>query len=224
MTDRTVTAIIVQKRNPNRVNIELDEEFAFSLDRLVAAWLRIGQQLSEERINQLRYEDSIEKALVRALRLLSYRARSEAEIRDRLRKAGMEEAVIEQVLLKLRDNEMINDEGFSKEWIENRSTFRPRSRKLLQMELRQKGIPQEIIKKSLDEVVQDDVTLALQAARKQVHRWAGLDEIEFRKKLIGFLGRRGFSYGTIAAVFPIIWTETQSENGNTSIHSSLNNE
>lgn len=224
MTDRTITAIIVQKRNPNRVNIELDGEFAFGLDRMVAAWLRVGQQLSEERINQLRYQDSIEKALVRAIRLLSYRARSEAEIRDRLRKAEMEEAVIDQVLLKLRDSELINDEGFSKEWIENRSTFRPRSRRLLQMELRQKGIPQEVIKKTLDEVVQDDVTLALQAARKQAHRWTGLDEAEFRKKLTGFLGRRGFSYGAIAAVFPVVWSETQSENDTSSIHSSLNNE
>ncbi len=210
MTDRTITAIIVQKRNPNRVNIELDGEFAFGLDRMVAAWLRVGDRLSEERVEEMLYADSIEKAIVRAMRLLSYRPRSEAEIRERLRKAGVEEPIIDQVILKLRENNLINDEEFSKEWIDNRSTFRPRSKRMLQMELKQKGIPQDIIKKTLDEA-EDDVSLALQAARKRAHRWTGLDESEFRKKVIGFLGQRGFSYGAISAVFPIIWSEMQSE-------------
>jgi regulatory protein len=205
MTDRTITAIIVQKRNPNRVNVELDGEFAFGLDRMVAAWLKVGQQLSQERIDHLCFADSIEKAFIRAVRLLSYRPRSEAEIRERLRKSGQEEIVIDQVIHKMRESQLLDDEGFSKEWIENRSTFRPRSRRLLQMELKQKGIPQDIIKKTLEET-QDDTTLALQAATKSAHRWTGLDESEFRKKLTGFLGRRGFSYSIISEIIPLIWS------------------
>jgi regulatory protein len=210
MTDRTITAIIVQKRNPNRVNVELDGEFAFGLDRMVAAWLKVGQQLSQEKIEHLRSADSIEKAFIRAMRLLSYRPRSETEIRERLRKSGQEEIVIDEVIQKLRESQLIDDEGFSKEWIENRNTFRPRSRRLLQMELKQKGIPQEIIKKTLEET-QDDAILALQAARKSAHRWTGLDESEFRKKLTGFLGRRGFSYSVISEIFPVIWSDEKAE-------------
>jgi regulatory protein len=210
MMDRTITAIIVQKRNSNRVNISLDGEFSFGLDRLVAAWLKVGQQLSEEKIETLRHADSIEAAFIRATRLLSYRPRSEMEIRNRLVKAEIDEAIIENVINRLRENNLLNDEGFSKEWVENRSTFRPRSRRMLQMELKQKGIEREIINKTLDDV-KDDLTLAFQAARKQAHRWTGLDESEFRKKMIGFLGRRGFSYNTIAAVCPQIWSEMQTE-------------
>lgn len=210
MSERTITAIIMQKRNPNRVTVELDGAFSFGLDRMAAAWLQVGQVLTQEKIEKLRDEDMIENAFIRAMRLLSYRPRSEAEIRDRLRKSGQEDFVIEQVLGRMRESRLINDEVFSKEWIENRSTFRPRSQKLLQLELRQKGIPQEIITKTLEES-QDDSTLALQAARKQAHRWTGLDEGGFRKKMTGFLGRRGFSYFTIREVIPVIWSEISTE-------------
>lgn len=216
MTDRTITAMIVQKRNPNRVNIELDGEFAFGLDRMVAGWLKVGDRLSAEKIERLCFSDSMEVAFNRAIRLLSYRPRSEKEIRDRLRKTGQEEEIIDKVMDRLRESRLVDDEGFSKEWIENRSTFRPRSRNLLQMELRQKGIDREVIQKTL-ETAQDDVALALQAAGKTAHRWTGLDESDFQKKLTGFLGRRGFSYGVISQVFPQIWSEIQAE-GRTGNH------
>ena len=78
---RKITAIVVQKRSPNRVNIYLDGEFAFGLARIVAAWLRTGQELSEEKIEQLQAEESRERAFQQALLFLSYRSRSEAEIR-----------------------------------------------------------------------------------------------------------------------------------------------
>jgi regulatory protein len=217
MSERTITAIIMQKRNQNRVTVELDGEFGFGLDRMTAAWLKIGQVLTQEKIEKLRREDTIENAFIRAARLISYRPRSEAEIRDRLRKSGQEETVIDQIVHKMRESRLIDDEVFSKEWIENRSTFRPRSQKLLQLELKQKGISQEIIKRSLEEM-QDDSTLAMQAARKQAHRWTGLDESGFRKKMTGFLGRRGFSYFTISEIIPVIWTEISMESIQTGNH------
>ena len=58
---KKITALQVQKRNPNRVNIHLDGEFAFGVARIVAAWLRIGQELSEEKIGQLQAEDGRER-------------------------------------------------------------------------------------------------------------------------------------------------------------------
>ena len=59
---KKITAIEVQKRSPNRVNIHLDGEFAFGLARIVAAWLRVGQDLSEEKIEQLQADDARERA------------------------------------------------------------------------------------------------------------------------------------------------------------------
>ena len=50
---KKITALTAQKRNPNRVNIYIDGEYAFSLARIVAAWLRVGQELDEEKLKKL---------------------------------------------------------------------------------------------------------------------------------------------------------------------------
>ena len=105
---KKITALEVQKKNPNRVNIHLDGEFAFGLARIVAAWLRVGQELSEEKIEQLQAEDARERAFQQAMLFLSYRARSESEIRQNLRKHEIPEAVIDQTLDRLRRNDSIN--------------------------------------------------------------------------------------------------------------------
>ena len=72
---RKITAIEVQKKNPNRVNISLDDQFAFGLSRLAAAWLKVGQTLSEEKIADLQSADAREVAFQKAMRFLGYRAR-----------------------------------------------------------------------------------------------------------------------------------------------------
>ena len=137
---RKITAIAVQKKNPNRVNISLDDEFAFGLSRIVAAWLRLGQELSDEKIAALQNEDAREVAYVKALRFLGYRARSVQEVRENLQKHEIPETVIEEVLKRLQDTNLLNDQQFAQAWVENRNTFRPRSRRALAMELRQKGL------------------------------------------------------------------------------------
>src|SRR5512133_2594896 len=131
---RKITAIVVQKKTSNRVNIHLDGEFAFGLARIVAAWLRVGQELSEEKIEQLQAEDARERAVQQAMLFLSYRVRSESEIRQNLRKHEIPDAVIEQTLERLRQDGLANDQHFARTWVENRSAFRPRSRRLMAME------------------------------------------------------------------------------------------
>ena len=84
--ERKITALQAQKRNPQRVNVYLDGEFAFGLSRITAAWLQIGQVLSEEKIVELQAADEIEVAYQKALHYLSFRTRSEDEVRKNLRK------------------------------------------------------------------------------------------------------------------------------------------
>ena len=97
----TVTAIEVQKRNPSRVNIYLDDQFAFGLARITAAWLKVGQTLSEEKVSELKAEDSREVAMQTALHFLSYRPRSVDEVRKNLAKHEFGEDVIEQTIARL---------------------------------------------------------------------------------------------------------------------------
>jgi regulatory protein len=204
---RTVTAIQVQKKNPNRVNIYLDEEFAFGLSRITAAWLTVGQSLSEERIATLQAEDAREAALQRALHFLSYRARSADEVRRNLLRHEFAEDVIAETLSRLERSGLIGDDQFARAWVENRNTFRPRSRRALSMELRQKGLSDEVIHSALADSG-DENALALEAARKYGRRLQGLDWREFRTRLGGHLGRRGFGYDVISTATRALWQET----------------
>ena len=209
---KKITAIEVQKKNPNRVSISLDDEFAFGLSRLVAAWLRVGQELSDEKIATLQNEDAREVAYLQAMRFLGYRARSVREVRDNLEKHDFPENVIEEVLRRLQETNLLNDQEFAQAWVENRNTFRPRSRRALAMELRKKGLDDDVVQDVLDQNV-DENALALEAARKYLRRVEKLEWPDFRQKLGNFLGRRGFSYGVIAPVLRQVWDELQHVDG-----------
>jgi regulatory protein len=214
--DRKITALKVQKKNKNRVSVYFDGEFAFGLTRIVAAWLQVGQTLNEQQILKLQSQDTAEVAYQKALRHLSYRPRSEAEVRQKLESSGYSEAVVDLVITRLRENKLIHDPQFAKMWIENRSTFRPRSRRVLIMELKQKGIHDDTIEAALADAV-DDEDLAYQAATRKAQRYAGMEWQSFREKLGGFLARRGFSYGTIAPVLRQVWEELNSAESDNSV-------
>jgi regulatory protein len=203
---KTITAIEAQKNNPNRVNIYLDGEFAFGLARIVAAWLKTGQRLEDDKVAKLEADDTRERAFQQALLFLSYRARSEAEIRQNLRKHEIPEAVIEETLERLRQARLADDDQFARTWVENRNTFHPRSRRALAMELRQKGLSDEVTQSALAGV--DEEALAYEAACKRVTRLKGLEWTDFRKKLSEFLARRGFPYAIIAPTVSRVWNET----------------
>jgi regulatory protein len=208
--ERRITALTAQRKNPNRINVFLDGEFVFGLYRITAAWLRIGELLSEERITRLQEQDGLEVAYQRALEFLSYRPRSEKEIRQRLTEKGYTENSVEAVLERLRRAGLVSDEQFAHAWTENRVTFRPRSRRMVAAELRQKGIGQETIEQTLNEMPAEDA-LAYEAGKKYSRRLEGLSWEDFRQKMAGHLGRKGFGYGTVAEVTKRIWQEMHDE-------------
>jgi regulatory protein len=212
MVERRITSLKVQKKNPNRVSIYLDDEFAFGVSRIVAAWLHVGQELSEEKISELQEQETKEAGLQKALQLLSYRPRSEAEIRQRMKKAGFDLEVITKVLDRLRETGLVRDESFARDWVENRSALKPRSRKMLAYELRQKGVAEETIEQAL-ETTSEDEDLAFQAATRYAHKLPASDWQEFHRRLMSFLARRGFSYETAKTVVRQVWKGLQSDDG-----------
>ncbi|MGD0003866.1 MAG: RecX family transcriptional regulator [Anaerolineaceae bacterium] len=206
--NKRITALKAQKKNPNRINVYLDGEFAFGLTRLVAAWLNIGQELDDEQIARLERQDSGEVALENAVKFISYRSRTELEIRRRLSEKGFSDQEIDNALERLRSIGLVADEQYARSWVENRSASRPRSRRLMAIELHQKGVSDLDIEKALEET-EDDDKLAYQAATHYARRLANLDWDKFRERLSAFLLRRGFAYGTIAPVVRCVWSEIQ---------------
>lgn len=195
----TVTAMQLQKRNKERVNLFLDGEYAFAIGLDEAAKLRKGQELSAEQVAELRSDGESNLAFHQSLRYVGMRPRSEREVVTYLRRKGYADEVIEEVTGKLGRLGYVDDEAFARFWVENRNRFRPRSKRALAYELRQKGVEREDIDTALEP--QDDEAAAWDAVQPKLDRWAALPLDEFQKKLLGFLARRGFSYGVGRAVF-----------------------
>lgn len=209
--EKTITAIKVQKRDKQRVNVYIDGIFAFGISRIVAAWLQVGQKITDEKVNQLKSEDENEVAYQHALKLISYRDRSSAEVRQHLSQKQIPAEIIDQVLDRLGENGLQDDERFANLWVENRNEFRPRSHRMLAVELRKKGVSEAVIAQVLETTATDE-ELAYKAAQKQVKKYINLEWQDFRRKLGSFLARRGFSYTTVNLTIDKIWAEYQSDN------------
>ncbi|PKO20479.1 MAG: RecX family transcriptional regulator [Chloroflexi bacterium HGW-Chloroflexi-1] len=196
-----ITSLRFQKRTPDRVNVYLDGAFAFGLPAIEAARLRIGQELSAADIQRLQALDAIQKAYDRAVRFLSYRPRSEAEVRRRLAEAAIDETVIDAVVERLTGQGYLDDAEFARFWVENRHRFKPKGGRALRQELRQKGLDAPIIEAAIADL--DPLAAAYEAARVKAARLAHLiqdDPAAFRRKLGAFLMRRGFDYEIVAEV------------------------
>ncbi len=208
---QVITGIEQQKKNPDRVNIFLEEEFAFGLYKYVAFSLRVGDILDDKAIRKLKAEDTLEDAFQKALHLLSFRARTEHEIRVRLAKYEFDEDVIDMVIQRMVERDYLNDQRFAEEWVENRTTFRPRGRRLLQRELQQKRVNEAKIQQAL-ESLPSEAELALQAAQKHVSKIKANDRNTFQRKLYAYLARRGFLYEDIKPVINELWEDRESSN------------
>ena len=136
--EKIITELEPQKNNPERINVYLDDQFAFGISRFVGAWLKRGDKLEDAKIKELLDEDQREKALQRALRFIAYQPRSEKEVTDKLAAAGIEEAIIDAVMQELREKNYLNDQRFAESWIESRCASKPRSYRFYSYELKRK--------------------------------------------------------------------------------------
>src|SRR3989344_9126843 len=144
--------------------------------------------------------DEYEKFYNKTLRFLSYRPRSEKELRDKLKKKKTSGEIINKIILRLKENNFINDEEFVKWWIEQRTTFKPRSLRLIKMELKQKGIDAELIDSVIQNSefrIQNDLELAKKLIEKKKEKWRNLTREKKFQKLSRFLASKGFNYDII---------------------------
>jgi regulatory protein len=201
---KTITALQYQKKNKERVNVFLDGEYAFGLNLMAAAQLRRGAVLSETEIVQLRADDSELSAYQQAVFFLGFRPRSQAEVAEHLRGKEHPPEIIEAVTERLAREGHLDDASFAQFWVENREQFRPRSARALRHELQQKGVARDLISEAVAGL--DEEATAWAALEPKLARWTGLEQAEFNRKILGFLGRRGFGYGTIRTVSRRGWS------------------
>lgn len=206
---KTITALKLQQKNKDRVNLFLDGEYAFAVSFSAAADLGRGQELSEGEIAELKQEGERNKAYHQAIRFLGVRPRSIAEVTRKLKEKDHDALLIEAVIQRLTDAGYVDDAAFARFWVEDRTRFRPRSAHALRYELRQKGVDSDVIDAAVADL--DEDSAAWDAASVKLDGWHRLDEAQFRKKATGFLSRRGFNYGIVRATVDRAWDEISGE-------------
>ena len=137
----------------------------------------------------------------KAVRFLSYRPRSEKEIRDYLKKKETPTDILEKIILFFKEKKFLNDEEFARMWVRQRTNIKPKSKWVIKMELLQKGIDPEIADRVLASGEEgkevSDLEQAKKLVRNKLPRYTGLSRQELYQKLGGFLARRGFSWDII---------------------------
>jgi regulatory protein len=126
-----------------------------------------------------------------SIKYLDYRPRSESELRGLLAKKSFSEKEIGEAILHLKEVGLINDLRFARLWKESRLNSKPRSKKMISLELGKKGISQEIVDETINDIDDEEIAyeMALRKARKLSH------DAKLESHLYNFLKRHGFSHG-----------------------------
>jgi len=208
---KKITAIRAGRGRKKRVNIFLDGKFAFSVEAEVALKerLRVEEELSAEQIEALSKSDDVQRCFNAAVHYLSYRPRSEPELRGRLKRRGFNGDSVETVIARLKEQRLVDDTAFAQFWKDNRESFSPRSQWLTRLELRQKGVAEDIIDRVVGTIDEEDG--AYRAALKKVRSLPQSDYQVFSRRLGEHLKRRGFSYGVINNTVNRLWQDQVSK-------------
>jgi regulatory protein len=195
-----ITSIKRGRTQGKRVKVFLDGEPVLGLlpETVRKQNLKVGQELGEIMLENLVKDDLRQRCYNTAARFLSYRPRSESEMKQRLARHGYDADTIEKTLGRYRESGLVDDTAFAHFWVENRNAFSPRSKRLAKMELKKKGLQTEIIEEAVNDI--DEKENAYRAALKRARRLETLDYKDFQVKLGQYLGRRGFNYAIIKEI------------------------
>jgi regulatory protein len=201
-----ITGITAQVKNPNRVNINVDGKYRFSLDifQVGDLGLKVGKEYSEQQLDELETESKFGKLYSRALDYVMMRPHSGREVRDYLyrktlstrdkkgeRREGYSPALTERVFERLVEKGYINDEKFARWWVENRNMTKGSSMRKLTAELRAKGITNDIVEQAVNEAARTDEDELAKVITKKRARYAD------NQKFMQYLARQGFNYDDI---------------------------
>jgi len=150
---------------------------------------------------------SLQDCLNAVYRYLSYRPRSEGEIRQWLRRRGFAGETTETVMARLREQNLSDDFAFARFWKDNRLSFRPKSKRLIEKELRDKKVATEIIEQVTEGI--DDEQIAYELGSRRMHSLARLEYRDFYRRLASYLAYRGFGYEVIKRTAALLWRERE---------------
>jgi regulatory protein len=210
MDEPPSTPVIVEIRHESKGRLLLlrlsdGRELVYTEEACQRCNVTAGDCISEEWLAAVDGAEQRVNAHEAALRLLSHRARSESEMRTRLKMRGFEPGAVDDEIERLRSAGLLNDAAFAHAWVEDRKRLAPRGRRMLRYELLGRGIDPKSVDLATDSI--DDESTALALARERA-RGSALETWEsFVTKVGGFLRRRGFDWEVVNRTTRSVWTE-----------------
>jgi regulatory protein len=196
-----ITALEPQKRNRRRVSVFLDGNFLFGLssDTVAALGLHVGMEVDRVKLDDIAREEQQYQALQYAFLLLSYKARTTSELKQRLARKGLSPDIVSQTMQRLSELKMVDDAGFARRFAEDRIAIGHKGKWRIRGELIKRGVAKEHIEDALA-TAPDEKAAAREVAQKYLSRNRRLEPDILKRRLYAFLARRGFSPDTIGHV------------------------
>lgn len=210
MKKKNIITKIEKQKKAERYNIYIDDIYAFAVDAdtLIKYQLLKEREIFPTELEQIIRSDGINKLYNQALRYISYKNRTVQEVTKYLEDKEYEPENIQQVITMLKESKYLNDKLYAENFIRDRNALNPKGKKLLEFELKQKGIALSIIDEKLSQIDSDtEVDLAYKLITKRRRSIRSDDWNILYNRLAGYLQRRGFSYSTINEALNLLKTD-----------------
>ena len=205
-----ITKLVSQRRDPNRVNMYIDEKFfcGLSLDNVARFGIYVGKDLSDEDLENILFEELKSRFFQRAMNYISRSIKTEFQITRYLKNLSFKkkgewytdisnenlESIIELTVKKLKEYGYIDDEEFAQQFIQSRIKNKPRGKLILQSELMSKGVEANLAREKVEELVEDEYDMLKRIYLKKY----GNEKMDLSdSKKIDFLRRKGFNWDLI---------------------------
>lgn len=198
-----ITKIEIQKKNKDRVNIFVDDEYAFALsaELVYKENLKVKDKIDREKLEKVSKEEGYLKCKNTALRIIERSYKSEKEIQKKLMEKGYDNVSIKRTLEFLQEYNLQNDESYTKMFIKDK--IKTQGTNKIKYSLKQKGINQDLIAEELstiDKEDEDQVAYDLAVKKYSVLSKRESDKYKLSQKLYRFLISRGYGYDIVSSV------------------------
>jgi regulatory protein len=205
-----ITAVERNKKNRDKVSVYIDEKYCFSMEE--EDFLRLNlyekREISREEIDNIKKNINLRQAKSAAVKYLSLKYRCEKEVRNKLEAQGFDFEDIDNAIEELKSMGYINDKIYAQKYVHDRAMLRPKSKKFIKNELKNKGVPEDIIDEVLMDWDVDEDAVAFGLAKKKFGKYDLRDQ-KIIKKIYSFLLHRGYNFETIEGVIRNMESESQ---------------
>jgi len=213
-----ISGIVPTPRPAGRFVVLVDgrETAVLTLEAIDRLGLAVGRSLAGLE-PQIELETKRLQAYDRAVNMLAFRARSSSELARSLQRKGEEKPHVDWAIARLQEQGLLDDAAFARSFARGKVVDGKQSRRRVQQDLARKGVSRSLSDEAIDTVFEEEAVdqraIVEEAARKKLRSLAGLEPAVQRRRLYGFLARRGYEIDDIRSVLSAIGSTLDSADG-----------